>query len=132
MSISIDWYNSEKTILQVTFEGVWTIDEFLDTIKATNAFTSDGVNAPEQISIIVNLEKTGGIPRGVSVLPHFRYALTKLNYQYLIIAGGTSFGLALVRIVSKAVPDKIRRIFIESNVNEAVKRIENQRVASTH
>lgn len=132
MAISIDWYDKEKTIIQVTFEGIWTINEFLDTVKKANEFSANAHLPAEQISMIANLEKSAGIPRGVSVLPHFRYALTKLVYQYLVVAGGTSFGIALTRVVSNALPEKMRKIFLEDNASLAAQRIESLRTTITN
>src|SRR5689334_12847498 len=87
---SMHWSASDETILYVAFEGNWVIEEFIDVVNKVSALID--AKAPKPVSIILNMEKSGGIPRGGNVLPHFRNAMTKLKFQYMIIAGGTSFG----------------------------------------
>jgi hypothetical protein len=118
---SLSWYNADETVLQVIFEGSWTIEEFVGVVGKVHE--SIELKMPTPVSIILNMEKSGGIPRAATVLPHFKNAVTKLQYQYMIIAGGTSFGLALTRIVMQVLPHKNRSIFFEENVAAAEKRI---------
>lgn len=127
MPASIAWYNPEETILQVTFEGRWTVEDFIRMVAEAQQLMKD--KPPESVSIILNVEKSAGIPRGASVIPHFRNALVTLNYQYFVIGGGTSFGIALARVVSKVLPHKNRTMFFEENVAAAEQRITTLRAA---
>lgn len=79
------------------------------------------------ISVIINAEKSAGLPRNANLLPHFRHGVQDHPYEYIVFSGGSSFGLALVRMISRIVPDGSRRIFFENDLPAAESRIESMR-----
>src|SRR5689334_20286455 len=84
MSITVDWYNAEKTALIYTYEGPWTWYDFDTVVSYGNSLMQ---SVPHTVHVVVDLKASSIVPTDViSASSRVRIAnLTPANHGKLIV-----------------------------------------------
>jgi hypothetical protein len=67
MSIAIDWFDAEHTIIRYQFEGRWTWDDLYGAITQVNTMLA---SVDHKVDVIIDFERSLGVPPGA--LTHLR------------------------------------------------------------
>ena len=128
MPTSVDWHDPQETIIRTAFIGNWTIEDFIEALQQTKILAQ--TKPAGSVAVIIDVEKSSGLPRNANIIPHLRRGFQNMQYEQVIFAGGTSFGITLVRTVSRMIPESQRIIFFEDSLPNAEARIAQSRAAS--
>lgn len=100
MSISINWHNTENTILRYQFEGAWNWADFDNAVEQAFEMSEQ---LPQRIDVIFDMRTSAGIPDGAIIyLKKFMNVLPANRGQYMVVGNDPQ----LVSIV-----DMFNRIF---------------------
>ncbi len=119
MAITIEWEDSEQTILRIVYSGEWTWEEFhgasnevstlLDGVDHAVHFLIDGRHGVIPNDALLQL---GDIARSLSIINH-------PNAAIIIIAGASDYLRTLVDIFSKVYPGRVGAIYFTNSLPEA-------------
>jgi hypothetical protein len=82
MSITVDWYNPEKTIIQYVLEGKWTWNEFYDVYHKAIAMENA---VSHRVDVVVDIRQSAIPPTNVL-----------LNMKYFADHQPPNIGLSLI------------------------------------
>ena len=86
MSITVDWHDSEKTIILYVFSGKWTWSEFYDVYHRAIAMEN---SAPNRVDVVIDFRQSAIPPTNVL-----------LNLKYIADNQPPNIGLSI--LVSKS------------------------------
>lgn len=83
MSISVQWHNTENTVLRYQFEGTWNWDSFDGAIEQAFEMSE---HLPQRIDVIFDMRNSAGIPDGAIIyLKKFMNILPANRGQYMMV-----------------------------------------------
>jgi hypothetical protein len=95
MSVTVSWDNPEKTVIRYDLRGAWTWQEF-------HLAMDEGVvmrtSVSHVVDVIANLEQSAGIPPNTLSQLRRLYKVKLDNRGMVVLAGGSAFVAALVKI----------------------------------
>jgi hypothetical protein len=88
MAITVDWLDSEHTILKWTYQGQWTWDELAAAMRTQNNLLAAGSNG---VAVIVDMRESNFLPQNIfanakpttelmSISPEFTVLITTNSY----------------------------------------------------
>ncbi len=129
MKHSVEWDNSEKTIVRMTYAGKWTWKDFYDTNMASVALAQ---TVEHRIHVIADFRHSQGIPGG-NPLIHARNAMAVMpdNWGILVIVTDNQIIGRLVSIFRMTFRRLGQKTFLAANMDEAYRLIAQQDSDST-
>lgn len=104
MGISVDWDNSEKTIVRFVYEGQWTWEAFYGTVARANEMM-DEVDRP--VVSIIDMRKSNFLPPGAGV--HIRNVIRQSqshnNSGISVFLRADLIVKAMINVLQKVYPD---------------------------
>lgn len=86
MSVTVDWFNEEKTIIKYQFEGQWKWEELYIALQQVDVMMN---SVQHTVYIIVDYQKSSGVPAGA--LTHLRSSTMKAAPNW---GGGVFIGIS--------------------------------------
>lgn len=88
MAIRVAWGSEDKTLLLNVYEGTWTLDEFYQAVRETNALL-DSVN--HKVNIILDVRHSGLFPRGFMSAVRMLQQNPHRNNGIMVLVGVNTF-----------------------------------------
>ena len=122
MPITVEWFNSEKTIILQTYEGKWDWDDFGDMAKTTQALldsvehdvdtiaTMDSIRFPS--NFISHLNDVASAP-----------ALNAKNARWFVVVGGGSLVNSISVLFRSLYSDAQRKVVFAKDLEDAQKQL---------
>lgn len=124
MPVETRWYDAEETIMLAEFREKWTIAEFSLGVDVAQRLVESKSFAPYGIA---DASTSAGIPQGSNLLPHMK-RLFRLNFGHVVMVGGSSFALILIRMLVRLNPHWQERLSFADSREAALDRIAKMKV----
>ena len=125
MATSVRWFDSERTVFLLTFEGKWTWEELYETVSEIHKM---GDSVPHETWGIVSLVDGAVLPQ--YALSNFRRMTTNSPHertQGFAIVLSSSFLQAIAKALQHMMPPVKQKYLFTRSFDEAVKWIEDQK-----
>jgi hypothetical protein len=120
MSITVSWYNEDKTIILRQMQGDWTWEEFHNSQSQVNAMLKEVKHTVDQI---IDTSKSSSIPP--SALTHFRAANNNVppNAGTRVVIGTNAFYEMMFKILRNIFPRVTDNVILVPNMDAALAQI---------
>jgi hypothetical protein len=121
MPVTSEWYNDEKTILMIKYDGVWTLDDYYQNFKVATDMME---TVEHNVVTILDFSSSGQIPvQFLTVGNHSERARAKNNIQ-IIIFGVNRYMEVLAGMFQRIFPNATRDMKIAGSLEEAIRTAE--------
>lgn len=117
MPVTSKWYNDEKTILYIKYDGIWSLNEYYENFEHANQMIRS-VN--HNVVTIIDFSTSGPIPvKFMTVGSHAERASAKNNVQ-IIVYGMNRYLEMLGGLFQRIFPNVTRGMKLVGSEEEAV------------
>ena len=117
MAITTHWYNNEKTILYIKYEGNWTLTEYHENI----AFNAKSIREqPHRVVTIGDFSESGAIPNRFMSSGGHSENIAPENNLGMVLFGLNTYMAMIAKVFSKVFPKSTVGMVIASNKEEAL------------
>ncbi len=117
MPITSNWYNEEKSILYVQYEGNWSLEDHYKAID-TNSSMIGSVSHP--VVAICDFSKSGPIPPQFLTSGRHSEHITPENASQVILFGINRYMEIIAKMFQKMFPKSTRGLFVASSLSESI------------
>lgn len=122
MPIDIRWYNEDKTILYIHYQGQWTLEDFHKMLDASHELTY--ASAP--FVAVGDFTNSSMLPSGLLSTGRRVEQTTPSHRLMLILIQPNSLLLMLMKVVAKIYPKAFDQAVIVSTLEEALEKAQER------
>jgi hypothetical protein len=129
MPVSIGWDEVTPDTLHITFDGVWTWEEYYHMDDTFGELLA--ARAHERVDIIVDFSNSGGIPGGI--FTHFRRSTQSVspNIEMVVLVGVGDMLRSILSVLSRVTPYLRHHVSYSHTIEDARRRITRNRSGSS-
>lgn len=117
MPITSEWYDTEKTIMIIKYDGTWTLDDYYQNFKIA---VEEIQRVEHHVITLIDFSSSGPIPTAfLTVGNHSERARAKNNVQ-IIVFGINHYMEVLAKMFQRIFPRVTRGMKVVSNMDDAL------------
>lgn len=117
MSATVNWFDEEKTIIVHYFDGKWTLQDYLQSLKDSELMLNT-VDHP--VTLFLDMTHSKGLPKGFMSVLRANAKRRHPNSGQVLMIGANPIILAFIKLFSKIYYNPNSRFFIVGSIDEAL------------
>jgi hypothetical protein len=128
MPITVDWFDTEQTIVRYEFLGRWSWTELHTAVDEVQDMLA---SVDHRVDIIIDVSQNVGIPSGAIIQMKSGSMKANKNWGMGVFVGTGAFINALITSFTRIYPKMAERYAIAMSIDEAQKLIIERRTTTT-
>jgi hypothetical protein len=122
MPIKTEWHNTEKTILYVTYQDNWTLEEYLENVTFNAQVIREQVH---NVVTVADFTENHAIPGRFMSSGQYSEKTIPDNNMGMVLFGLNSYMVMMAKIFARVFPKLTTGMVIASNQEEALQFAQN-------